>query len=112
MKIQHELEGAAGRIGAVREVAVVAGPDRENPQGIERRAERDRLPRDPGPEDRETAQVHQHERDRVEIEDVAAPGTRFSVVRHRDGSNFRLLSDAGRGVATHPTDQECVNQMS
>ena len=68
---EHELERAAGRVGAMREIAMIAGADGEHPQPIERDAERDRLPGDAGPDRRDAGEMHQHERDGGRIDDVA-----------------------------------------
>ena len=40
---EHELEHAARSIGAMREVAMIAGADGEDPQPVEQQAETDRL---------------------------------------------------------------------
>src|SRR5262249_60841699 len=60
---EQELERAAGRIGAMREVTVIAGADREDAQPVEPDAEKDRGPRDASPERREAGEMYQHERD-------------------------------------------------
>src|ERR1700689_2242103 len=44
---EGELKYSAGGVGAVREVAVVSGRDREEPHPIERHANYDRLPGNP-----------------------------------------------------------------
>src|ERR1700710_1486155 len=69
-KGEDELEGPAGREGAVREIAMVAGGDREHTKPVERHAKRDRRPCDPGPDRRETAQMHDQERNDGGVEDV------------------------------------------
>src|SRR5215468_601985 len=41
---KHKLSGAAGRVGAMREVSVISGPNGENSQPVKRDADRNRLP--------------------------------------------------------------------
>ena len=67
---QHELKHPPGAVGAMREVAVIAGADAENAQPVERRAKRDGLDRHAGPERGEAREVHQHERNGRRIHDV------------------------------------------
>src|SRR5262245_25208401 len=68
---KNELEGAAGREGAMREVAMIAGPDGEDAQPIEHEANGNRLPSDAGPDRRRAGEMHQHEGDGGGIDDVA-----------------------------------------
>ena len=52
---EDELKRPARRIGAVREIAMIAGADGEDAQPIERDANGQRLPGDAGPDRREAA---------------------------------------------------------
>ena len=61
---EDKLEDAAGRIGAMGEVAVIAGADRENAEPIQHHAQNDGLPGHAGPDGGETGKMHQHEGDR------------------------------------------------
>ena len=56
---EQELSDAAGLVGAMREVAVIPGPDPEHPQHVQRAAEDQRRRRDPGPDRGEAGQMHQ-----------------------------------------------------
>src|SRR5262245_41942592 len=67
---EHELERAAGRVGAMREVAMVAGADRKDAQPIEPDAEHDRLPGDAGPDRGNAGKMHHHEWDGGRIDDI------------------------------------------
>jgi hypothetical protein len=58
-----ELEGTAGLVRAVREVAVEEGGDREHPERVEGDAEGDRHPADTDPQCHETTQVNADECD-------------------------------------------------
>src|SRR5262249_2524946 len=55
----------------MREIAMIASPDREDAQPIEHDADRDRLPGDAGPDRRRAGEMHEHEWDRGRIDDVA-----------------------------------------
>ena len=102
---EHELEYAAGRIGAMREVAMVAGADTEHAQPIERYANRDRLPRDAGPERRDAGEVHQHEWDRRRIDDVAMD---VVVIGMGIVARRRFIPGGVGGIERH----ECVLQAN
>src|SRR5262249_42205663 len=67
---EHELGDAAGRVGAVREVSMISGPDGEDSQPIKPDADRNRLPGDPGPDGANAGEVHEHERYCGRIDDV------------------------------------------
>src|SRR5215211_1509714 len=69
-KCQDELEQPAGGVGPMRKVPVIPRPDRKHAEPIKRDADRDRLPGDAGPERGRAAQVDQHEREDVRIDDV------------------------------------------
>ena len=58
---EDELKRPAGRIGAVREIAMIAGADGEDAQPIERDADRERLPGHAGPDRREAGEMDQDE---------------------------------------------------
>ena len=76
---EHELEGAAGRIGAVREIAVIARADREDAQPVEHHADDHRLPGDAGPDRREAGEMDQHERHCRRVHDVVVRGRARAV---------------------------------
>src|SRR5262245_32145903 len=82
---ENELEGAAGREGAMREVAMIAGTDGEDAQPIEHKANGNRLPSDAGPDRRRAGEMHQHEGDGGGIDDVAVGVARLDF----GGSSFR-----------------------
>ena len=65
----------------MREIAMIAGADGKHAQPIERDADRDRLPGDAGPDRRDAGEMHQHERDRGRIDDVAMGVVGVRVVR-------------------------------
>src|SRR5262245_66464875 len=67
---EHQLKCAARRVGAMREVAMVAGADRKDAQPIEHDAEHDRLPGDAGPDRRNAGKMHHHAWDGGRIDDV------------------------------------------
>jgi hypothetical protein len=67
---KQELEGAAGAVGAVCEVAVVAGSDGKNPQPIEQQAKTDCLVGYTSPECCKASQVNQDEWNGRGIHDV------------------------------------------
>ena len=67
---QAELEDTAGAEGPMREVTVVAGTDREDPQQIKRNSEHQRAGRNAGPEDGKACEVDQQEADAGGIGDV------------------------------------------
>jgi hypothetical protein len=67
---QDELKRPAGRIGAVREIAMVAGPDEEDAHPIERDADHQRLPGDAGPQRGHAREMDEHERDGARIDDI------------------------------------------
>src|SRR5208337_2963018 len=58
---ENELKGAAGLESAMREIAMVAGPDGENPQPVEADADRQRLHSDAGPDRPKARQMHKDE---------------------------------------------------
>src|SRR5215510_7616435 len=82
---ENELEGAAGREGAMREVTMIAGPDGEDAQPIEHETNGNRLPGDAGPDRRRAGEMHQHEGDGGGIDDVAVGVARLVFGR----SSFR-----------------------
>jgi hypothetical protein len=57
---ENELECAAGRERAMREVPVVSRHDAEHAQQVQRRAKHKGLPRDSGPDRCEAGQVSRH----------------------------------------------------
>ena len=79
---EHELNRAAGRIRAMREVAVIAGADREDSHPVENDADCHGLPGDPRPYRRDADQMHQDERNRRRIDDVVVVGGVFAVRNH------------------------------
>ena len=91
---EHELEDAAGRKGAVREIAMIAGADGEDAQPVEPDAERDRRPGDAGPDRRDAGEMHQHEGDRRRIHDVVV-----SIVVHVRETLVGLGVGHGRSLA-------------
>src|SRR5690606_10028630 len=88
---EQELKGAAGLVRAMGEVAVVARPDREDAQHVQRRAQDHGLQRDAGPERGEARQMDQQERNGGGIDDVVGVivpdrGARVGrIVRARHG---------------------------
>ena len=94
---QNELERAAGLVGAVREVAMVAGADGENAQPVKPDADGGGLPSDPGPDRAEAGEMHQHERNGGRIDDVRRRGQGFGGVRGGMKALVHgLLSEAAR----------------
>ncbi len=67
---EHELEPAARRIGAVGEIAMVAGADREDASPVEDDADHDRLPGDARPDRAQAGEMDQDEADGRRIHDV------------------------------------------
>ncbi len=83
---EHELECAAGREGAMGEIAVIAGADREDPQPVEHEADRDRRPGNTGPDGGDAGDVHEDEGNGGRIDDVVV-----HRVRRRFGASFGAL---------------------
>src|SRR5262245_41200001 len=120
---KNELEGAAGREGAMREVAMIAGPDSEDAQPIEHEANGNRLPSDAGPDRRRAGEMHQHEGDGGGIDDVAVgvarlvfgrssfcPGRVTVIERHE-----YVLQPSGRGPRSYngaPCVSICITPAS
>ena len=75
---ENELEGPAGLIGAVGEVAMVTRPDGEDPQPVKADAERDRPRGDAGPDRGEAREMHDDEGYRRGIDNI---GRRIPVDR-------------------------------
>ena len=69
-KGQRELERPAGFIGAMGEVAVIAGADGEDPEPVQADADRQSRPAHSGPDGAEAGQVRQGERNRRRINNV------------------------------------------
>ena len=85
---ERELERAAGPVGAMREVAVVAGADGENPQPVEEEAEYERLVGHAGPQGSDAREVHEDEGNGRRIHDVGmldnrSGGLRCNRIAHR-----------------------------
>src|SRR5262245_43669091 len=107
---EHELERPAGRIGAMREVAVVSGPDGEDARPVEHDTDDEGVPGDAGPDRRETRQVDKHEWDRRRIDDVVMFAV--VVVRHAGMSHgcSRGWMDAVSASAAPRVDSTYGNQ--
>src|SRR5204863_7944905 len=60
---EHELKDTTRAVRPVREIAMVSTRDAEHANGVHRRAEADRFPRDTGPERAQTRHVKTEERD-------------------------------------------------
>ena len=67
---QEELKDPAGGVGAMGEIPVITGADREKPHPIEDKADRDGLPADAAPERGEAGEMDQHKRQRRGVHDV------------------------------------------
>ena len=67
---KHELERAAGRIGPVREKAVISSSDGKDAQPIERNANRQGFPGDTAPYRPDAAQMYQDEGNSGRIDDI------------------------------------------
>ena len=73
-RCENELKSAAGFIGAMRKVAVIAGPDGEDPEPVETDPNRQRLNRDAGPDRGKASQMNDHERYGGRIDDIRGHG--------------------------------------
>ena len=67
---EHELEGAAGRIRAMGEQAMIARADGENPQPIEGDAKYERFPGHARPNRPETGKMYQKKGNRRRIDNI------------------------------------------
>jgi len=67
---KNELKSATGRIGAMREIAMITGANRENAKPIERDANGDGTPGDPCPECGKASEMRQQEGNCRRIDDV------------------------------------------
>ncbi len=82
---QQELIDAAGRVGPVREITVVAPGHREHAHPVERHPQGHGLPGDPRPDGGETGQVDQDEGDGRRVDDIVVPASAGSALgRHED----------------------------
>src|SRR6476659_3908485 len=80
---ENELKRPAGRIGAVREIAMVSGHDGKDAQPIERNADGQRLPGDARPDRREAAEMDEYEGNSRRIDDVVMQFVGIGVRGHR-----------------------------
>jgi hypothetical protein len=85
---EHELKQAAGRIGAVREVAVIAGADGEDAQPVERDAKHHGLPGDARPDRAEAGKVRQDEGNGGRIDDIVRLAVRLHLGGHQARFSF------------------------
>src|SRR5678810_345824 len=92
---KQELEGAAGAVGAVCEVTVIAGSDGKNPQAIEQQAKTDCLVGYTSPECGKAGHVNQDEWNGRGIHDVLGlddrrGGLRCIWIAHRVSWSVRV----------------------
>jgi hypothetical protein len=90
---EHELGDAAGCVGAVGKVSMVPGSDGEDSQPVKPDTDRNRLPRDPGPDGADARQMHEYERYCGRIDDVVVLAVGVArrirlVVSHLDRTSF------------------------
>ena len=95
---EDELEYSAGRIGAVRKISMVARPDGEHPQPIQRHTKCYAPPCDAGPERRDTAYMYQREWKGVRIHNVVVRDVRMDVRRHA-GKFLHFRPRAGTAIS-------------
>src|SRR4051812_23200615 len=76
---KDELKRTARRVSAVRKIAMVAGPDREDAQPVQGHTNCERLPGHARPYRRKTCDVDQDEWDRGRVNDIVVDGF-FGVI--------------------------------
>src|SRR6266700_133508 len=83
---KDELKQPARRVGPVREVPVIPGPDPKHARPIQNRANCNRLPRDAGRDRREAPNVNQQKRKDLRVHDVVVFANRVDIGRHAQTS--------------------------
>ena len=101
---ERELERAAGPVGAMREVAVVAGTDGEDPQPVEEEAEYERVVGHAGPQGGDAREVHEDEGNGRRIHDVGmldnrSGGLRCNRIAH--GGSLKCADNHNRPMSLY-----------